>query len=396
MRQEYTEKDYQNILSKDLHESAVIQQKIQEAYVQIQASGSESGRSHQKKGLKGLLMGMSSVAAAMVLSVTVCVANPALAAKLPFIGNVFGTVGEDTGFQGDFTKDAVQLVTQEEEENSPYVKKDNGIIFTISECNYESLAMYLAVSIESEEGFSDYMRTFARYGSYAEQEESEMYVDYSTLYIKSTSTADFSASGEGIYEGDPAKGTSSPYYIQGKFLDEHTFAGIIRVDLMMLGILDQENGWNPIDNDKIPDAFTYTLKITDIFADYEGEHLSGNWDFALDVKLNRENTTQKELGETNEEGIGIQKVTKTAYEMYAEPIFPEGKSAADYCVAICDAEGKPLESQGEYAEIYSVYGRDTSKVTIYVVDYNTYMDECKGNNYTNLPKKAVYQTEVTF
>ena len=66
-------------------------------------------------------MGMSSVAAAMVLSVTVCVANPALAAKLPFIGNVFGTVGEDTGFQGDFTKDAVQLVTQEEEENSRYV-----------------------------------------------------------------------------------------------------------------------------------------------------------------------------------------------------------------------------------------------------------------------------------
>lgn len=55
-----------------------------------------------------------------------------------------------------------------------------------------------------------------------------------------------------------------------------------------------------------------------------------------------------------------------------------------------------MESQGEYAEIYSVYGRDTSKVTIYVVDYNTYMDECKGNNYTNLPKKAVYQTEVTF
>lgn len=89
-------------------------------------------------------------------------------------------------------------------------------------------------------------------------------------------------------------------------------------------------------------------------------------------------------------------MTKSAYEMYAEPIFPEGKSDTDYCVAICDAEGKPLESQGEYAEVYSIYGRDTSKVTIYVVDYITYMDECKGNNYVNLPKKAVYQTEVEF
>lgn len=174
------------------------------------------------------------------------------------------------------------------------------------------------------------------------------------------------------------------------------FAGIIRVDLMMLGILDQESGWSPIDNEAIPDAFAYTLKIMDIFADYEGEHLSGNWDFALDVKLNREDTIIKELGETNEQGVGIQKVTRSDYEMYAEPIFPEGKSSTDYCVAICDAEGKPLESQGEYAEVYSIYGRDISKVTIYVVDYITYMDECKGNNYTNLPKKAVYQTEVEF
>lgn len=65
-------------------------------------------------------------------------------------------------------------------------------------------------------------------------------------------------------------------------------------------------------------------------------------------------------------------------------------------MAICDAEGKPLESQAEYAEIYSVYGRDTDRVQVYVVDYMTYMDECKGNNYRNLPEKAVYQTEVVF
>ena len=65
-------------------------------------------------------------------------------------------------------------------------------------------------------------------------------------------------------------------------------------------------------------------------------------------------------------------------------------------MAICDAEGKPLESQGEYAEIYSIYNRDVSKVTIYVVDYETYMNECKGNNYVNLPSKAVFQTEVEF
>lgn len=381
----------------NLRESKVINQKMQEAYRQIQTSSKKRKSSPQMgKGLKRLILGMSTVAASLVLSITVCVANPALAAKLPFIGNIFHTVGEDTGYAGDFSKDAVQLVEPESEENSPYVQTDNGITFTISECNYESMAMYLAVSIESEEGFSEYMRTFARYGSYAEQDESVMNTTYSSLYINSTSTADFSKAGKGTYEGDPKQGTSSPYYIQGKFLDEHTFAGVIRVDLMNMGILDGENGWSILDNQEIPDEFAYTLKITDIYADHEGEHLSGNWDFALDVKLNHNNTVRKEVNQTNGEGIGIQSVVKTAYEMYAEPIYPDGKGAADYCVAICDAEGKPLESQGEYAEVYSVYGRDVSKVTIYVVDYITYMDECKGNNYVNLPTKAVFQTEITY
>ena len=55
-----------------------------------------------------------------------------------------------------------------------------------------------------------------------------------------------------------------------------------------------------------------------------------------------------------------------------------------------------LPTEAEYAEIYSVYDRDVSKVYVYVVDYFTYMEECKGNNYRNLPEKAVYQTEVVF
>ncbi|HBN55444.1 MAG TPA: hypothetical protein DD414_01595 [Lachnospiraceae bacterium] len=401
MRHEYTKKEYEQILSMDLTESAVIRKKMQGAYKKIRAQEKSGKNMRRGRGMRRLIAGMSAVAAALVLSVTVCVANPALAAKLPLIGNIFQTVGADSGFAGNFEENAVRLVTPEEVQEdgtvvSPYVQTDNGITFTISECSYESMAMYLAVSLESEEGFSEEMRTFARYGSYEKVDESQMYVDYSTLYMSTTSTADFSASGKGIYEGDPAVGTSSPYYITGKFIDDHTFAGIIRVDLMYLGILDETGGWNMLDNEELPEEFAYMLHVTDLYADPEKEHLSGNWDFSLDVKLNRDQTTQKEMNDTNEEGIGIGTVTKTAYEVYADLTLPEGKNQEDYIVAICDAEGKPLESQAEYAEIYSTYGRDTSKLYVYVVDYITYMDECKGNNYHNLPEKAVYQTEVVF
>ena len=401
MKREYTKKEYEQILSMDLTESALIRKKMQSAYKKIQTQEKSGRNVRQGKSLRRLIAGTSAVAAALVLSVTVCVANPALAAKLPLIGNIFQTVGKNAGYAGDFEKNAVRLVTPEDMQEdgtvvSPYVQTDNGITFTISECNYESIAMYLAVSLESEEGFSEEMQTFARYGSYEKVDESQMYVDYSTLYMSTTSTADFSASGKGMYEGDPAIGTSSPYHITGKFVDAHTFAGIIRVDLMYLGILDETGGWSILDNGELPETFTYTLHVTDLFADPEGEHLSGNWDFSLDAKLNRDQTVVKEINGTNEEGVGIGTVTKTVYEVYADLTLPEGKNQEDYVVAICDAEGKPLESQAEYAEIYSTYERDISKLYVYVVDYLTYMDECKGNNYHNLPKKAVYQTEVVF
>ena len=112
--------------------------------------------------------------------------------------------------------------------------------------------------------------------------------------------------------------------------------------------------------------------------------------------LDNSATTTVTVDETNEEGVGISEVTRTAYEIKADAIIPEGASPADYIVAICDADGKLLESQGDIVEVYSTHGRDTSKVSVYVVDYITYMDECKGDNAHLLPEKALYQTEIEF
>lgn len=386
MRRDFSEKEYREVLGANLTESDVINQKIEEAYDIIRNRSKVSAR--RKKGLKGLAIGMSGAAAVVVLSITVCMANPALAAKIPFIGNIFETVEGEIGYKGDYSQSAEKLVTPGEIQedgsiDSPYVQTSNGITMTISECNYESMAMYLAVSIESEEGFDEEMVEEARLQ------------DYSSLYIESTAKADFSDTGYGEIIFDPAHGVAAPYYVEGKFVDNNTFAGIIRVDLLDMQVYDENGSWQQIE--KIPDEFSYELHITSIAADpTEGERLAGEWNFALDVKLNHENTIAREVNETNEDGVGIGTVTKTAYELNAELLLPEGESRADYVVAVCDAEGKPLESQGDIAEIYATYQRDVSRVTIYVVDYLTYMDECKGNNYGNLPDRAVFQTEVVF
>lgn len=398
MRQEYKEKDYRDILGGSLSDSDMIDEKMKEAYEIIRNRAKASAR--KKKRLKGLIMGMSAVAAALVFSITVCVANPALAAKIPFIGHIFDTVEKEIGYKGDYSETSEKLVTLEEIKedgtiDSPYVQKSSGITFTVSECNYESMAMYLAVSVESEEGFDEEFMNYSRYGTAEEPENTEEYADYSVIYMKSTAAADLSENGYGKVIFDPAYGTSAPYLIEGKFVDDHTFAGIIRVDLVNMQVMDAAGEWKQIEN--FPEEFPYELHVTGIYAKPgKGTHMEGNWDFVLNVNLDHENTAVKEVHETNEDGVGIGTVTKTAYELYAELLLPEGVNKADYIVAVCDADGKPLESQGSIAEIYSVYQRDVSKVYIYVVDYYTYMDECKGNNSYRLPEKALFQTEVQF
>lgn len=107
---------------------------------------------------------------------------------------------------------------------------------------------------------------------------------------------------------DPAYGMSAPYLIEGKFLDSHTFAGIIRVDLMDMQVMDDKGEWKQIEN--FPEEFLYELHVTGIYAKPgKGEHMEGNWDFVLDVKLNHENTVIKEVNETNQNGVGIGTVT---------------------------------------------------------------------------------------
>ena len=120
----------------------------------------------------------------------------------------------------------------------------------------------------------------------------------------------------------------------------------------------------------------------------------GPWEYTIPVSMNQSSTQTKELMQTNDDGIGIANVIKTPYEIMAELILPKHADPFDYIIAITDADGKLLDSQGENAEVYSVYNRNTDTVHIYIVDYDTFMDECKGDNAGRLPEKALFQTTV--
>ena len=150
-------------------------------------------KSHKKfKTVYKTALGLT--AAAAVFS-AVCITNPAFAENIPLVGNVFKQLGNSMGFYGDYSKYAKQLTdstedalsadadgsqegssnsqnVQVEDQNTTenhnadktkddqsYSKTVDGTTVTLSEVYCNELAMYLSMTIHTEDKFPD---TFIR------------------------------------------------------------------------------------------------------------------------------------------------------------------------------------------------------------------------------------------
>lgn len=421
----------------------------------------------KSKRKKKFITTTASIAAAAAVFSLFCVSNPVLAAKIPFIGHIFERVETTVSYKGDFSSSAQVLVTEGAVEKASesgsskemdtnlqsgnegrYVQTSNGITITVSQVNYSTQALYLAMSIKSEEEFpADFMK----------MKNMEGYLlDYDTLMLDGEANFSFS---------DDDFGTE--LYIEGQFMDNHTFAGIYRVPLERFayypteeeiaakGIKSDDYFTDDMEADEaapkvdeynlklkevfpdigkliqIPDKFTYSLNISNIFQDLfetidktvtfpEGDtkvvqenlvkEYEGEWNFQFDVSLDTSKTQTIELNDINKDGVGISTVEKTPYEITAKRIIPSDKLDYDYFLVMLDKNGELMNHQGSSSDTYQLYGRDTSTVYIYLCDYIQYMDEIKGYYWSDdyeekkktktfqqyLDEKALYRTEVSF
>lgn len=352
----------------------------------VQSSLQQLKKEQKSKRYKKGIASITAVAACAAF-VVVCNVNPVWASKLPVIGQIFAEEEQKIGDKGNYSENATVLISEEEsdnrQENSPYIQTSNGITIRIPEVTYTKRALYLAVEISSEKGFSD---NFIR-----SQSMPDYALDYDILNVHATGKCDFDEK-EFRVEG-----------VEGHFADNHNFNGIIRVDI---GHLSEQ---------KVPEQFGFELNINNLWAeiltDYsKTETYEGEWNFYFDVALDSSKTQTVVVGETNENGVGIDTVEKTPYEITASMLLPEGVDKTKYMLVICDAAGDLLENQGEYADIYQTYGRDTSSIYVYVCDEIEYLDELKGYYWSEdypqkkqektfaqyLEEHALYGTSVEF
>ncbi len=372
---------------------------------------------------------LAALCAGMLLA-----SNPVLAAKLPLIGRIFSLVQEKVSYKGRFSDDAEIYIKDGSsetpsgsEKHAVPSKSDNmagkqtenllvqtsgGLTVTVSETNCSAQALYLALCIENEEAFpADFIKTKNMDGYLP---------DYDSLSLETNSY--YNVPGLTKKDRPAGGGYPTPYYIEGQFVDDHTFTGIIRVSLDEDLRSSAAAGTDTtLSSDKkntaLPAEFMYYLEISDIYADllqYEEtyatdpetheqmalseplkKHYKGKWNFAIPVSMNKGDAQTVNINKKNENGIGIGSVEKTNFEIKAELLLPEDAQPYDYIVAVCDADGKRLESQGDNSEVFSTYGRDTQTVYVYVCDYIKYMDELKGDD-RKLAENALFETEVHF
>ncbi len=295
-------------------------------------------------------------------------------------------------------------------------KTVDGTTVTMSESYCSGSALYLSVLIESEDPFQDTFKNESGQPS---------------ICIQTTENYSFNPQVQ-----------NDLVYLEGEFLDDNTYTGVMRIDLNMKNtdatelekkqaeaeaageefMVDAEVLKQYSTKLEIPEQFTLNLDISQIigqlaepdvfdtgYTDEELEAMSdeewkqvmteaeneggwnsfpnshenwwmdGSWQFELDIKADHSKVQTAEVNQMNEEGAGIASVVKTPFELTVNELYEDESKRADYFPVILDAQGRAMEVISGNVNTVPVKNYDVSTVYVYLCDYMEYMDELKGH-----------------
>lgn len=422
MKKKYSDNDLIKILGTASVQNEVIDARIAETLENIRLR-----KSKKHTAWKGLAYGLGTAAAVVFVSIGICVANPSLAASIPILGNIFTKVQEVFPF-GKMPEDETRKLYEDGTELSQgvddksaesaanssgesaqddgfiYQDQDNGITVTFTEYYASNQAIFFGVCIESEEAFP----AFAVMGD----------TDYQLIQANTKEQYSFRDTEVGGFRN-----------IEGRLEDAHTFAGIMRVDYDSISIDDSryeaacreaeekgeelpavtEETWDLyMDRYEVPEEFDVQIKIESLRGycreeiDVENGNryrVRGNWEFpSCRIEKSTADLKTIQVGEVNEQGIGLDTIEISPVELTLHTVEPANRLT--FAVAL-DKEGKQLASGSSNAYELATTGHDISTVTVYICDYDEYMDEIKAyaleddEKFRNvLEEKALFKTVV--
>lgn len=229
------ERNFQEQLKKNIEIPFVVHDKTNTAYRMIESSqlkqkpASKDAWSRIRTGSK-IAGGFVAV---LALGFVVCVTNPVMARELPLVGGLFEQLQNEVSFFGNFADKATVLKEPENPASADadkqaskdtgtsdntaapadgvYTKTSDGLTLTFSEVYANDQAIYLTMLATSEEAFPDTM-----------MQETETGTTHPVISMEADTLYSF-------IENQ----TDTFHFLQpeGKFLDDHTYSCIIRLDL---------------------------------------------------------------------------------------------------------------------------------------------------------------------
>lgn len=169
-------------------------------------------------------IGAIAAAAVAILALGIGIlgaAAPALAAKLPLIGRIFAETQDQITFSGNYDKATV--LTAEDESGAlstlEYTCTDQEYTITASEVYCDGYSIYLSLDVESQE------RDLTEVQEIYTQSDGE--TTAAMLYAPLTWTL-YDSGGKMLFEA-----TDPNIHILGKAINEHEFAGMIKLDITL-------------------------------------------------------------------------------------------------------------------------------------------------------------------
>ena len=217
--------------------------------------------------------------------------NPVLAARIPLIGGIFEQIEDDIVYSGDYTSKGSALTKVDSTGNidaSPYSVFDSGIMLTASEVYCDGYSVFLTVNIEAEDA------DFTKIPEH-----------YTRDFPDDRLAAGFYINGTWSIDGNSFEQLWNN--LEGKVIDSHTFAGMLKIDFA----------------EKFEGGGELSLHVTGLGYDdttmLDGEDMvshwiDGNWNVGLPFEANGNDTKRMIVGE-KKGNITLEDVIVSPYQV---------------------------------------------------------------------------------
>ena len=324
---------------------------------------------------------LPAAAAVFLTTIILCVADPVMAAKLPVIGKIFTVMQGHFGF-GKLPEEGTVVLTPEpdtsesdtlesgtpdsgntvsknrvsesdalvsdqentrlQESASPYQASGDGVTLSIEEYYASNQAIFLGIRMVTEEVLTDDLAD-------------------KMLFLTNENYS--------FRKDDPNQGAWSYEYQR---IDEHTFFGILRIDYDSIRR----------DTHDIPEEFTMDIEFQKLWiyhtstdAGQTKQTIKGSWLIKnIPIRQSADGMQTIVVNDVNEAGFGVSHIELSPVELTIYPIEPADQLTF---AVVLDKDGQILRFGGDNAYQLAVDGHDISEITVYICNYDEYMDVIK-------------------